>query len=205
MAEEIQVHIIDDDGAVRDSLGFLFAASGLRARLYESPLAFLDVAGELEPGCVVTDVRMPEMSGLDLVRRLTAMGSALPVIVITGHGDVPLAVEAMKLGASDFIEKPFEDETLLSAVRSALSRGRSEGATEGGSDERLEQLSLRERQVLEGLVRGHANKLIARDLGISPRTVEIYRAKVMTKMGADTFADLIRLALAAGVVGVRED
>lgn len=204
MTDDIQLHVIDDDTAVRDSLGFLFAAAGLTARLYESPLTFLDVAGSVERGCVVTDVRMPEMSGLDLVRRLTEMGSALPVIVITGHGDVPLAVEAMKLGAADFIEKPFDDEILLSAVRVALSRTLGAAAA-SPSDERLDQLSLRERQVLEGLVRGRANKLIARDLGISPRTVEIYRAKVMTKMGADTFADLIRLALAAGIPGVRED
>ncbi|MBS0297090.1 MAG: response regulator [Proteobacteria bacterium] len=205
MPDEIQVHVIDDDVAVRDSLGFLFAAAGLKAQLYESPLAFLDIAPGLEGGCVVTDVRMPEMSGLDLVRRLQAVESMLPVVVITGHGDVPLAVEAMKLGAVDFIEKPFEDEVLLAAVRTALKGGRADGASENDPDGRLSQLSLRERQVLEGLVRGHANKIIARDLGISPRTVEIYRAKVMTKMGAETFADLIRLALSAGVVGVRAD
>jgi two-component system response regulator FixJ len=198
MAEPIQVHAIDDDDAVRDSLGFLFASAGLSARLYESPLAFLEIAQNLEGGCVVTDVRMPEMSGLDLVRRLKGLGVELPVVVITGHGDVPLAVEAMKLGARDFIEKPFDDEILLSSVRAALA-WRERSADDQVTDSRLAQLSMRERQVLEGLVRGAANKEIARDLGISPRTIEIYRAKVMTKMGADSFAELIRIAVAAGL------
>jgi two-component system response regulator FixJ len=194
----IQVHVIDDDAAVRDSLDFLLMSAGLVARVYESPLAFLEIAAGLNSGCVVTDVRMPEMNGIDLVRRLQASGSRLPVIVITGHGDVPLAVEAMKVGARDFIEKPFDDEALLAAVRSALAPRAAGGAADPWA-ERLSDLSQRERQVLEGLVTGHANKVIARDLGISPRTVEIYRAKVMTKMGADSFAELIRMAIAAGV------
>jgi two-component system response regulator FixJ len=198
MADPIQVHAIDDDDAVRDSLGFLFASAGLSARLYDSPLAFLEVAADLKEGCVVTDVRMPEMSGIDMVRRLKGLGVDLPVIVITGHGDVPLAVDAMKLGAVDFIEKPFDDEILLSAVRTALA-AHTGGTADQVSDSRLAQLSMRERQVLEALVRGAANKEIARELGISPRTIEIYRAKVMTKMGAESFAELIRIAVAAGL------
>lgn len=197
MATEPLVHIIDDDEAVRQSLAFLLAMSNVPAQTYEGPGAFLAAAEEgLQGGCIVTDIRMPQMNGLELMRRAQAMGVQLPVIVMTGHGDVPLAVEAMKAGACDFLEKPFSDEALLTAVKSALARSGSDGELRG----KLEQLSARERQVLDRLVLGHANKVIARDLGISDRTVEIYRAKVMSKMGADSFAELIRLALKAGVV-----
>lgn len=194
------VHVIDDDEGVRQSLAFLFAMSDVPAKTYDGPSAFLAVAASLSGGCIVTDVRMPEMSGLELVRRLRALGVTLPVVVITGHGDVPLAVEAMKAGAIDFLEKPFKDEVLLGAVKHAL-----EGAHKL-EEGRLDHLSVRERQVLERLVAGQANKVIARDLGISDRTVEIYRAKVMTKMGAESFAELIRLAMLAGVsVQPRQD
>jgi len=196
MATEQVVHIIDDDDAMRQSLSFLFAMSGVPARTYDGPGAFLAAAGNLADGCIVTDVRMPEMNGLELMRRVRAMGVRLPVIVMTGHGDVSLAVEAMKVGASDFLEKPFSDEDLLAAVKAALEPQDSSDAELRG---RLEQLSARERQVLDGLVLGQANKVIARELNISDRTVEIYRAKVMSKMGAESFAELIRLALKAGV------
>jgi two-component system response regulator FixJ len=197
VAKAIQVHVIDDDAAVRDSLAFLFASAGLGARVYDSPVAFLEIAADLNDACVVTDVRMPEMSGVDLLRRLRAAGSKLPVIVMTGHGDVALAVEAMKLGAADFIEKPFDHEVLLQAVEAALAARPAAGNPTWAK--RLAELSPRERQVLEGLIRGQPNKEIARDLGISPRTIEIYRAKVMSKMGAESFAELIRMAVAAGL------
>lgn len=196
MATEQVVHIIDDDEAVRQSLSFLFAMSGVPACAYDGPSAFLAAAGDLADGCIVTDVRMPEMNGLELMRRVRGLGVRLPVIVMTGHGDVPLAVEAMKAGAIDFLEKPFSDEALLAAVRTALAPHDSGDVELRG---RVEDLSARERQVLDGLVQGHANKVIARELGISDRTVEIYRAKVMSKMGAESFAELIRLALKAGV------
>jgi two-component system response regulator FixJ len=173
------------------------------AQIYESATSFLAARHAQATGCVVTDVRMPEMSGIDLLRELKKGGSALPVIVMTGHGDVPLAVEAMKLGAFDFIEKPFDDEVLLGSVRNALGRGQQAAKREAERSkalEKLEQLSPRERQVLDGLVLGNANKVIAFDLGISPRTVELYRANLMTKMEATSLSDLVRMALAAGIL-----
>jgi two-component system response regulator FixJ len=196
MATDSMVHIIDDDEAVRDSLAFLLAMSNVPAKTYDGPRAFLKAAEGLTEGCIVTDVRMPEMNGLELMRRVRAMGVQLPVIVMTGHGDVPLAVEAMKAGASDFLEKPFDDEALLSAVKVALASG---GSSDPALRRRLGQLSAREREVLDCLVLGDANKIIARKLGISDRTVEVYRAKVMSKMEAESFAELVRLALRAGV------
>jgi two-component system response regulator FixJ len=202
MSSEVAVHVIDDDEAVRDSLAFLFQSAALPVRTYPSPVPFLDVADGLGNGCVVTDVRMPEMNGLDLVRELKSRGLDLPIIVMTGHGDVPMAVEAMKEGAADFLEKPFDDEVLLGAVRRALSRPPVAGPGGGEAAEvraRVDQLSVRERQVLSGLLEGLPNKTIAYDLGISARTVEIYRAKVMTKMEASSFAELVRLAITAGV------
>jgi two-component system response regulator FixJ len=192
---EAVVHVVDDDEAVRQSISFLFEMSGIPARTYDGPSAFLAAVGDLADGCIITDVRMPQMNGLELMRRIREMGVAMPVIVMTGHGDVPLAVEAMKSGAADFLEKPFSDEDLLGAVKIALAPRQGEVELRG----RLDQLSARERQVLDGLVEGQPNKAIARDLGISDRTVEIYRAKVMSKMGAENFAELIRLALRAGV------
>lgn len=206
MASEPLVHVVDDDDALRDSLTFLFASEGVPVSTYENAQAFLDKAGDLQIGCVVTDVRMPGMSGLELVRKLKSMKIDAPVIVMTGHGDVPLAVEAMKAGAFDFLEKPFDDEALLAAVRAALAPHSDDDDGEGSVvRRRIGQLSSRERQVLEGLIEGHANKVIAINLGISPRTVEIYRAKVMTKMGAATFAELIRLAMLGGVSAGRSD
>ena len=196
------VHVIDDDDAARDSLAFLLRAAQVDVRTYETAPAFLASIKPLLPGCVITDVRMPEMTGIELLRRLKENGIDIPVIVITGHGDIPLAVEAMKYGAADFFEKPFDDDALLKSVRSALNR--LEGAAQkiaerAALNESLATLSARERQVLEGLVAGKPNKIIAFDYNISPRTVEIYRANVMTKMQAASLSELVRMAIIAGV------
>jgi two-component system response regulator FixJ len=194
------VHIVDDDAAVRQSLAFLLGSAGLTVRLYDSASAFLAELSAVKSGCLVTDVRMPGMTGIELLQQLRARACGLPAIVITGHGDVPLAVEAMKAGAIDFIEKPFDQEALLHAVHAALNRGmRGERGDDPAIAAKLATLSERERQVLEGLVAGHPNKTIAYDLGISPRTVEVYRANLMTKMGARSLSDLIRMAIIAKV------
>jgi two-component system response regulator FixJ len=172
-------------------------------KTYDSAKAFLETAAKVKTGCIITDVRMPEVSGIDLLRRLKELKIDLPVIVITGHGDVPLAVEAMKIGAAEFLEKPFDDEVMLAAVRSALNRQAAVSkrqAERADIDNRLAALSNRERDVLEGLVTGLANKQIAFNLGISPRTVEIYRANLMTKMQASSLSDLVRMALIAGIL-----
>jgi two-component system response regulator FixJ len=195
------VHVIDDDADVRQSLAFLLSAAGLAVRVHESAVAFLQVLPEVEEGCVITDIRMPQVDGLELQRRLRDLKSGLPVIVMTGHGDVPLAVEAMKGGAVDFIEKPFDDEVLLSAVRAALvwrARQSDRDARAVEIQARIQRLSDREREVLDRLVAGKANKVIAYELGISPRTVEVYRANVMTKMQADSLSELVRMALLDG-------
>jgi two-component system, LuxR family, response regulator FixJ len=197
------VHVIDDDEAVRDSLAFLLRSAELSVATYENAVAFLQSHPPQGPACIVTDVRMPEIGGIELLRRLRERNVTTPVIVITGHGDVPLAVEAMKLGAADFLEKPFSDESLLGAVHSALAvdEGKSKRGTElAAINEKIASLSNRERQVLEGLVSGHPNKSIAYDLQISPRTVEIYRANLMTKMNASSLSELVRMALLAGVL-----
>lgn len=194
------VHVIDDDEAMRDSLSFLLETAGYGSCAYESAAAFLAAISTLSPGCIITDIRMPEMSGMELVQRLHERGVSHPVIVITGHADVPMAVEAMKAGVVDFIEKPFDDEVLLLAVRRALARGTDQQAEREARSEvlaRIETLSGRERDVLDGLVSGRGNKVIALDLGISPRTVEIYRANLMTKMGASGLSDLVRMTLLA--------
>lgn len=200
MLSDLVVHVVDDDAAVRDSIAFLLDSCGVASRTYEAAAALLARGSDLEPGCIVTDVRMPEISGLEMARRLKDMGVSLPVIVITGHADVPLAIEAMHAGVADFIEKPFDDEVLLGAVRTALAKGaevRDQAAHVGEIRGRLDALSTRERQVLEGLVAGHANKVIAYDLDISPRTVEVYRANVMTKMQARSLSELVRMTMVA--------
>jgi len=203
MAADAIVHVIDDDEAVRQSIEFLLRTAGVMARTYDSASAFLDVLPTVESGCIITDVRMPGISGIELLRRLGEMRIGIPVIVITGHGDVPLAVEAMKNGAIDFLEKPFEDELLLASVRSALNRSQENAARDAeraAVEARLATLTNREREVLEGLVAGKPNKIIAFDLSISPRTVEIYRANVMTKMKAASLSELVRMALIARVM-----
>jgi two-component system response regulator FixJ len=200
MADGGLVHIIDDDDAVRSSLEFLLRTANISVQTHESATAFLANFKAAERGCIITDVRMPEMSGIELLRRLKDMSVALPVIVITGHGDVSLAVEAMKAGAVDFLEKPFEDDRVLTAITGALERDREEGARAAERNrirEKLAQLSQREREVLDGLVAGAPNKTIAFDLGISARTVEVYRANVMTKMEAKSLSELVRMAIIA--------
>ncbi|WP_309629285.1 response regulator FixJ [Brevundimonas sp.] len=201
MANEPIVHVVDDDAAVRDSLAFLLDTADLVSRTYDSAAALLVHAGNLAPGCIVTDVRMPDMNGLEMVRRLSDLGVRHPVIVMTGHADVPLAIEAVRAGVKDFIEKPFDDEAMLSSIRSALADLAGSAGREGQDAEvrdRLASLSSRERQVLEGLVAGRANKVIAYDLEISPRTVEVYRANVMTKMQARSLSELVRMTILAG-------
>jgi len=196
------VHVIDDDEAMRESLAFLLDVSGLTSRTYDSAAAFLEAFDGSGPdaGVIVTDVRMPEMSGLELVRRLKTREVALPIIMITGHGDVPLAVEAMKAGVVDFLEKPFDEEHLLAAIRAALAESR-QSDEEQAERERirrvLESLSPREHEVLDGVVAGKLNKVIAHELGISPRTVEVYRANVMSKTGARGLSELVRMVLLA--------
>jgi two-component system response regulator FixJ len=195
------VHVIDDDDDVRDSLAFMLKLAKFAVATYPSALAFLSVAADAA-GVVVTDVRMPEMDGMELVQRLREMQVEIPIIVMTGHGDIPLAVEAMKAGVIDFIEKPYEGERMLGAIRAALDRREARGARDSERAEyarRIETLSPRERQVLEGLVAGKASKVIAHDLDISPRTIEIYRAHVMSKTQARSLSELVRMALMAGV------
>jgi two-component system response regulator FixJ len=198
------VHVIDDDEALRESLTFLLRTANIAVVAHASAAAFLDILPTLQLGCVITDVRMPGLSGIELLKRLREHKIGVPVVVITGHADVPLAVEAMKFGAADFLEKPFDDEVLLASVKSALHQhdGDTKRDTERKSIEnRLAMLSNRERDVLNGLVAGQANKQIAFDLGISPRTVEIYRANLMDKMKAASLSDLVRMALIAEIVG----
>ncbi|MGZ9113095.1 MAG: response regulator FixJ [Brevundimonas sp.] len=195
------VHVIDDDDGLREALAFLLDVNGVDARFYASANAFLE-ALPVADGCVLTDVRMPGLTGLELVRELKQRGAAFPVIVMTGHGDIPLAVEAMKAGVVDFIEKPFEDEHLIGSIRAALAAaGTAEepNVARQSAEQRLSQLSPRERDVLGGVVEGKLNKQIAFELEISPRTVEIYRANLMTKTGARNVAELMRIALAAGL------
>jgi len=203
-SEKGLVHVIDDDEALRESLTFLLRTANIGVKGFASAAAFLDTLPDASLSCVITDVRMPDMSGIDLLRRLKELKIVTPVIVITGHGDVALAVEAMKIGAVDFLEKPFDDEVLLGSVEGALRQHGGQVRRENERAEieaRLAALSPRERDVLDGLVAGRANKQIAFDLGISPRTVEIYRANLMNKMQAGSLSELVRMALVAGMLG----
>lgn len=202
MAGEAVVHVVDDDDAVRRSLAFLLASDGLPVRVHDSADAFLRQIDGMQEGCVVTDVRMPGVDGLEFLRRLWDIGLTTPVIVMTGHADVAMAVEAMKRGAVDFIEKPFSDDVFLSAVRAALASRQTlsrESARAAEAKERLARLSERERQVLDKLVAGKPNKVIGFELSVSARTIEIYRANVMTKMQAASLSELVRMAIAAGL------
>jgi two-component system response regulator FixJ len=203
MPHESVVYVIDDDRAMRESLKFLLDAAGFSVRVFDSAIGFLERASSLEFGCIVSDLQMPGMNGMDLLRRLKSERTALPVVLMTGHGDIPLAVEAIKLGAIEFLEKPFGDEQLLGAIRTALVLSKEtvrSGAIASDLSARVESLSTRERQVMDGLVAGLSNKLIARDYDISPRTIEVYRANVMTKMQARSLSELVRLALRAGLL-----
>ena len=199
-ATERVVHVVDDDDSVRRSVGFMLKTSGHRVCSYSSGADLLKEAKSLEPGCILLDIRMPGMDGLEVQQALKDRGVSLPVIIMTGHGDVPLSVRAMKAGAIDFIEKPFEKETLISAIDAGFARLRRsdsgrERAKEAGV--RLQVLTQREREVLDGLAQGLPNKTIAYDLGISPRTVEIHRANLMSKLGVRSLSEALRLAFAA--------
>lgn len=193
-----QVFVIDDDQAVRESLGLLLRSMGQRASLFDSAQAFLDQYTPEMCGCIVLDIRMPGMSGVELHQRLKTMGCTIPVIFVTGHGDVPMAVEAMHNGAFDFIQKPFRDQELLDRINHALTwdtEHRSEERRRRSVLEKLASLTPREREVLDCVVQGLANKVIAMDLDLSQRTVEIHRARVMEKMGARSLAELVRMSL----------
>ncbi|MCD1623484.1 response regulator FixJ [Citromicrobium bathyomarinum] len=194
------VYVIDDDESARRSLEFLLDVAGVRVRSFASGDEFLDSSPPLKSACIITDVRMPGMGGVDLTRHVKQTDPSVPVIVITGHADVPMAIEAMKAGASDFIEKPFEDDTIISAIHRALSeKAEGDAAAEERREieARLSLLSGRERDVVEGLVEGKANKMIAFDHDISPRTVEVYRANAMMKLQAKTLSDLVRMVTIA--------
>ena len=196
------VYIVDDDEAIRRSASFMLKTSGFRVSSYDSGTAFLKAARSLEPGCVLLDIRMPGPDGLEVQRTLRDSGLLLPVVIMTGHGDVSLAVQAMKAGAVDFIEKPFERPVLLGALEVARGRLAKEAAAssrEQDAEARLNVLTARERDVLGGLANGLPNKTIAYDLGISPRTVEIHRANLMEKLGARSLSETLRLAFAAGL------
>src|SRR5450755_2249413 len=198
-----KVYVIDDDEAMRDSLHFLLDSAGFEVTLFATAQQFLDALPALSFGCLVSDVRMPGIDGIELLKRLKAAHSAFPIVVMTGHGDVPLAVEAMKLGAVDFLEKPFEDDRLIGMIEAALRQAEPAAKSEAVTHDiaaRIATLSPRERQVMDGLVAGLSNKLIARDYDISPRTIEVYRANVMTKMQANSLSELVRLALRAGLL-----
>ena len=197
---ELAVFVVDDDEAMRDSLDFLLSSAGCAVRTFEAAERLLEALTDSNCGCVVSDVRMPGVDGLELLRRIKAARPSLPVVIITGHGDVPLAVEAMKLGAADFVEKPFDDERLIGVVQAALA-GVPRDADPGNEiGARVASLSPRERQVLDGLVSGLSNKAIARNYDISPRTVEVYRANLMAKMQAGSLSDLVRMAMRAGLL-----
>jgi two-component system, LuxR family, response regulator FixJ len=203
MARRGNVYVIDDDEAMRDSLQFMLDSADFQVSLFDSADKFLEFLSGIAFGCVVSDIRMPGIDGIELLKRLKATHSTLPVIIMTGHGDVPLAVEAMKLGAIDFLEKPFEDDRLIGMIELALRQAESGARSEAVAQDiaaRIAALSPRERQVMEGLVAGLSNKMIARDYNISPRTIEVYRANVMTKMQASSLSELVRLALRAGAL-----
>ena len=203
MPHKGKVYVIDDDAAMRDSLNFLLESADFSVVLFETAQNFLDALPGLAFGCVVSDVRMPGIDGIELLKRMKAGHSVFPILIMTGHGDVPLAVEAMKLGAVDFLEKPFEDDRLIgmidAAIRQAEPSARNEAVTHDIAA-RGATLSPRERQVMDGLIAGLSNKLIARDYDISPRTIEVYRANVMTKMQANSLSELVRLAMRAGLL-----
>jgi two-component system response regulator FixJ len=203
MTTKGHVYVIDDDAAMRDSLNFLLESSGFGVTLFESAQAFLDALSGLAFGCVVSDVRMPGLDGIELLKRMKAQPNSFPILIMTGHGDVPLAVEAMKLGAVDFLEKPFEDDRLTAMIESAIRQAEPSAKSDAIAQDiaaRVASLSPRERQVMEGLIAGLSNKLIAREYDISPRTIEVYRANVMTKMQANSLSELVRLAMRAGML-----
>lgn len=202
------IHLVDDDEAIRRSASFMLRTSGYIVKTYASGVELLARAKDIAPGCILLDIRMPDMDGLEVQRTLKERGVLLPVIIITGHGDVGLAVQAMKAGAVDFIEKPFEKPVLIGAIDEGFARIDQAGRRHARADEarvRLEALTPREHDVLQGLVGGHPNKTIAYDLGISPRTVEIHRANLMGKLGVPSLSEALRIAFAAGLGGDEEE
>ena len=203
MTTKGHIYVIDDDEAMRDSLNFLLDSSGFGVTLFDNAQGFLDALPGLAFGCVISDIRMPGLDGIELLKRMKAQHSPFPILIMTGHGDVPLAVEAMKLGAVDFLEKPFEDDRLTTMIETAIRQAEPDAKSEAIAQDivaRVASLSPRERQVMEGLIAGLSNKLIARDYDISPRTIEVYRANVMTKMQANSLSELVRLAMRAGLL-----
>jgi two-component system, LuxR family, response regulator FixJ len=203
MSDKGKVYVIDDDEAMRDSLNFLLDSAGFSVKLFETALKFLDALPDLELGCVVSDIRMPGLDGIELLKRMKERHARFPIVIMTGHGDVPLAVEAMKLGAIDFLEKPFEDDRLIGVIEAAIRLAGPAAKNEAAALDiaaRIATLSPRERQVMDGLITGLSNKQIARDYAISPRTIEVYRANVMTKMQANSLSELVRLAMRAGLL-----
>lgn len=200
MSEVKLVHVVDDDDSVRRSVGFMLKTSGYKVESYASGAALLKNAKTIDAGCILLDIRMPGMDGLEVQEALRNQGVSLPVVIMTGHGDVPLSVRAMKAGAIDFIEKPFEKDVLVSALETGFRiLSKSDSGREKAKDAtvRLQVLTPREREVLDGLAEGLPNKTIAYDLGISPRTVEIHRANLMTKLGVRSLSEALRLAFAA--------
>lgn len=201
MSSDPTVFIVDDDPAIRQAMEFLMRSVDMKCQIYRSADEFFRAADETRSGCLVLDIRMPGMSGLELQERLRERGSSLPIIFITGHADVPMAVDAMQKGAFDFIQKPFRDQDLLERIAAAMKSERAKRAEhERKSDvvDRLGRLTPREREVMELVVSGKPNKVVAYELGVSQRTVEIHRARVMDKMGARSLADLVRMTLEAG-------
>ncbi|MBO9714988.1 response regulator [Sphingomonas sp.] len=197
------VHLVEDDDLVRKSTSFLLSNSGYRVAAYGSGEEFLEEVGDSPSGCVLLDVQLPGISGLQVQSQLNERGISIPVIVLTGHGDIATAIAAMKSGATDFIEKPFDQALLLGAIDAAFDRfeeARASGSVSHGAKVRLDALSNREQDVLRGLVEGKANKVIAHDLGISPRTVEVYRANLMGKLGVRSLSEALRIAFAAGLM-----
>lgn len=201
------IHLVDDEEAIRKSVGFMLKTAGFKVVAYASGVEFLKVVRSADPGCILLDIRMPEMDGLEVQAALAQRGISMPVIVLTGHGDVSFAVRAMRAGAVDFLEKPFEKAALLKAIDEGFSNldnadARSVGASEAAV--RIAALTARERDVLVGLANGYPNKTIAYDLGISARTVEVHRANLMVKLGASSLSEVLRIAFAAGL-GARDD
>jgi len=199
------VYLVDDDEAVRDALGLLFKSVGLECQLFGSALEFLEAYDPRRHSCLVADIRMPGLSGLDLQQRLNEQRADVPVIFITGHGDVPMAVNAMKSGALDFIQKPFRDQDLIDRINKALAQDRERRAVRAEQNVILERLALltpREAEVMKRVVRGQANKVIALDLGVSQRTVELHRARVMRKLKMRSLAELVS---AVGKVVTKEE
>lgn len=195
------VHIVDDDEPVRRSLAFLLASAGFAVRTHASAMDFLAIAPDVRDGCLLTDVRMPVMDGLELLKRLQEIGVTLPTVVVTGHADIPLAVEAMRNGALDFLEKPYSDEALLGSIERAATAAQQKSAKASqtaATRSRIGTLSMRETQVLNRIVSGLPSKTIARELGLSPRTIEVYRSALMAKMHAHSLPDLVRMVVAAG-------